>query len=152
PGHARCANLEKEAAIHPFHAAALEATKLKKFLPGMKGKVSHLSEQDFRRIRAPYRGLISEVDDHLRRFCRALKAAGTWEDTVIVLTGDHAEMMGDHFMLGKGGFFDGSYHVPLIVRDPCRRAARGTAVDRFTEAVDVMPTLMELMGLEASAW
>src|SRR5690554_3551873 len=57
-------------------------------------------------------------------------------------------MMGDHFMLGKGGFFDSSYHVPLIVRDPRRSKAKGGTVERFTEAVDIMPTLMELMGLD----
>ena len=49
-------------------------------------------------------------------------------------------MMGDHFMLGKGGFFDGSYHIPLIVRDPRRGKTAGSTVDRFTEAVDIFPT------------
>ena len=152
PGFARAGDIEAEAAIHPLHAKALAATKVKKFLPGLKGKVAGLSEADFRLIRALYWGMISEVDDQLGRIWRALEAAGMWDDTVIVLTGDHAEMMGDHFSLGKGGFFDGSYHVPLIVRDPRRRkAARGRAVERFTEAVDIMPTLMELMGLDAPA-
>ena len=60
-------------------------------------------------------------------------------------------MMGDHFMLGKGGFFDGSYHIPLIVRDPRRTGTAGPEVDRFTEAVDIMPTLLDLLGEEPPA-
>ncbi|TIR43728.1 MAG: phosphonate monoester hydrolase, partial [Mesorhizobium sp.] len=98
------------------------------------------------RIRALYYGMISELDAQLGRIWEALKAAGSWDDTVVVLTSDHAEMMGDHFMLGKGGFFDASYHIPLIVRDPRRTEAAGASIDRFTEAVDVFPTLLDLIG------
>lgn len=148
PGFARGASLEEEAAIHPYHAATLETAQLKSFLPGMEGRVAELPDQAFRLIRALYYGMISEVDDQLGRIWRALEAAGIWDDTIIVLTSDHADLMGDHFMLGKGGFFDGSYHIPLVVRDPRRKAAQGRVVERFTEAVDIMPTLFELMGLD----
>jgi arylsulfatase A-like enzyme len=55
-------------------------------------------------------------------------------------------MLGDHFLLGKGGFFDQSFHIPLIVSDPRRKEAAGTRVEHFTEAVDVMPTLLDLLG------
>jgi len=47
---------------------------------------------------------------------------------------------------GKGGYFDGSQHVPLIVRDP-KGSARGVRVETFTEAVDVMPTILERLGV-----
>lgn len=151
PGFSRGASVAQDAAIHPFHADALATTTLGKFLPGLEGRVAELSEQAFKLIRAIYWGMISEVDDQLGRIWRALEAAGMWRDTAIVLTSDHAELMGDHFMLGKGGFFDGSYHIPLIVRDPRRAFAHGRGVDRFTEAVDIMPTLLELMGMEPSA-
>jgi len=53
-------------------------------------------------------------------------------------------------MLGKGGFFDGSYHIPLIIRDPRRRQAAGSRVDRFTEAVDIFPTLLDLIDQDPS--
>ena len=90
--------------------------------------------------------MISETDAQLGRIWAAVKAAGAWDDTIVILTSDHAEMMGDHFLLGKGGFFDQSFHIPLIIRDPRRRKTRGTRVERFTEAVDVMPTLLDLLG------
>ena len=48
--------------------------------------------------------------------------------TLIVFTSDHGEEMGDHWLLGKGGYFDGSYRVPLIVRDPRAGASRGTRI------------------------
>lgn len=151
PAFARAHTLDQDAAIHPFHAAALQATLRKSFVPGLEGRVADFTDAEFRLVRAIYRGLISEVDDQLGRMWRALEAAGMWDNTVIVFTSDHGELMGDHFTLGKGGFFDGSYHIPLVVRDPRRKASHGQVVDRFTEAVDVFPTLLDAMGIGAGA-
>lgn len=142
----RHADWQTEARQHPYVAHELNKQKRSKFLPGMTGKVRDFSEEDFRTIRAIYWGMIAEVDSQLGRIWQALRAAGEWDNTVIILTSDHAEMMGDHFMLGKGGFFDQSYHLPLIVRDPCAGAKRGAEVDAFTEAVDLMPTVIDLAG------
>ncbi|MGO7609539.1 sulfatase/phosphatase domain-containing protein, partial [Rhizobium ruizarguesonis] len=50
--------------------------------------------------------------------------------------------------LGKGGFFDGSYHIPLVIRDPARSAAGGV-VDKFTSAADIFPTLCKRLGIDA---
>ena len=140
-----------EAESHPFLAYELAGQKRSKFIPGAKGKVRDWSDDAFRTIRAIYYGMVSEVDAQLGRIWQAVKDRGAWDDTLIVLTSDHAEMLGDHFMLGKGGFFDQSFHIPLIVRDPRRRDTADTVVDRFTEAVDIMPTLLELLGEPAPA-
>ena len=99
-------------------------------------------------IRAQYLGMISEVDAQLGRLWTALEERGLWDDTLIVLTADHAEQAGDHALLGKVGFFEESYHIVGIVRDPSRPATHGTVVDAFTENVDIMPTMLELVGLE----
>ncbi|RUU70893.1 DUF4976 domain-containing protein, partial [Mesorhizobium sp. M2C.T.Ca.TU.009.01.2.1] len=146
PAFKRAASWQAEAESHPYLAYDLDRQKRTKFVPGSEGKVAEWSEENFRRIRAIYYGMISEVDAQLGRVWQAIKLAGAWDDTVIVLTSDHAEMMGDHFMLGKGGFFDASYHIPLIIRDPRRSATAGVSVDRFTEAVDIFPTLLDLTG------
>ena len=53
--------------------------------------------------------------------------------------------MGDHWLYGKAGFFDASYHIPLIVRAPGHPA--GTRVRAFTEHVDLMPTMLQWLGL-----
>ncbi|MER8629391.1 alkaline phosphatase family protein [Mesorhizobium opportunistum] len=146
PAFHRAESWRAEAQSHPYLAYDLGGQKRARFRPGAVGKVHDWSEDDFRQIRAIYYGMIAEMDAQLGRIWQAVKAAGAWNDTVIVLTSDHAEMMGDHFMLGKGGYFDGSYHIPLIIRDPRHRKAAGSSVDRFTEAVDILPTLMDLLG------
>ncbi|MCA0021036.1 alkaline phosphatase family protein [Mesorhizobium sp. B264B1A] len=148
PGFRRAAGWQKEADSHPYLAYDFGRQKKHKFRPGAAGSVHDWSEDDFRRIRAIYYGMISEVDAQLGRIWQAVKTAGAWDDTVIVLTSDHAEMMGDHFMLGKGGFFDASYHIPLVIRDPRHGHTAGVALDRFTEAVDILPTLLDLLGGE----
>ena len=147
PGFRRAKDLEAEEAIHPYVARELERVKKKKFVPGAKGKVRDWTEEQFRQIRAIYWGMISEVDSQLGLIWAALEKAGAWDDTVVLLMSDHAEMMGDHVTLGKGGFFDGSYHIPLIVRDPSMAASRGRKVDAFTGAVDIFPTVLELIGV-----
>ncbi|WP_181956535.1 MULTISPECIES: alkaline phosphatase family protein [Mesorhizobium] len=146
PAFRRAASWQEEAESHPYLAYDIGRQKQARFRPDAGGKVHDWSDDDFRRIRAIYYGMISEVDAQLGRVWQAVKDAGAWDDTIIVLTSDHAEIMGDHFMLGKGGYFDGSYHIPLIIRDPSHRKAAGGSVDRFTEAVDIVPTLLDLLG------
>jgi arylsulfatase A-like enzyme len=152
PDFERADTWEQEAALHPYIALQLAKQKRSNFLPGMKGKVRNFTEQEFRTIRAIYYGMIAEVDSQLGRLWRGIKDRDVWQDTIVVLTSDHAEMMGDHFMLGKGGFFDQSYHLPLVIRDPRAKASRGTKTDAFTEAVDLMPTVIDLLGGKPPAY
>ncbi|MBI1210987.1 MAG: sulfatase-like hydrolase/transferase [Alphaproteobacteria bacterium] len=100
------------------------------------------------RLRAVYYGLMSEVDDNLGRLFSHLKRERLWDDTLIIFTSDHGEELGTHWLLGKGGYFDGSYAVPCIIRDPRQTAdaTRGKTVDAFTEHVDIMPTLLDALG------
>ena len=139
----RAASPEAEAALHPLLAWQLGRGKAKDFVPGAKGLVRDLGEADFRQIRATYYGMIAEVDAQLGRAFEALRATGGWDQTLVIFTSDHAEMLGDHFQLGKGGCFDESQHIPLLIRDPRHPAAHGTRHDAFTEAVDIFPTLLD---------
>ena len=102
-------------------------------------------------MRCTYYGLITEVDHHIGRIVASLKESGAYDETLIIFTSDHGEMLGDHGFQGKDGFFDPAFHVPLILKAPGFEGARGTAVGRFTEHVDVMPTLLDLLGLEPPA-
>jgi arylsulfatase A-like enzyme len=95
--------------------------------------------------------MISEVDHQLGRLFRALEHTGRLRDTFICVTSDHGEQLGDHGLIQKGGFFEQSYHVPCIICDPRLRETRGTTVDRFTENVDILPTLCEAMQIEVPA-
>jgi arylsulfatase A-like enzyme len=144
PPPVRAPTLAEEAAAHPWLAAKLA-------LPpddSWYGKPASLDEAQTRQARAVYYGLIAEVDEHIGRIVAALRARGELENTVIVVTSDHGEMLGDHWLLGKDGFFPQAFHVPLIVVDPSPGAARGRTVEAFTEHVDLMPTILERLGLE----
>jgi arylsulfatase A-like enzyme len=103
------------------------------------------------RMKAQYLGMIAEVDAQLGRLWTALEQAGQWDDTLVVVTSDHGEQLGDHGLMGKGGFFEESYHVPCIVRDPRPGRPRGLVVERFTENIDIFPTLCEAMEIDIPA-
>jgi len=139
PGFVRAATAEAEAAQHPWLAFQL----------ARKSNRAPESEARLRRLKASYYGLMSEVDDNLGRLIAHLKAIGQYEKTLIIFTSDHGEQIGDHWLLGKCGYFDQSYHIPLIIRDPraSADATRGRTVAAFTENVDIMPTLLDWLGL-----
>jgi arylsulfatase A-like enzyme len=145
-GFWRAPTPDAEAAVHPLLAYTLERAGKPSFVPGAQGLVRDFSEADFRQIKATYYGMIAEVDAQLGRTFAALKASGAWDNTLIVFTSDHAEMLGDHWLLGKGGCYDESQHVPLIVRDPRMPAGFGRKVEAFTESVDVFPTVLDVLG------
>ncbi len=139
PGFIRADSPESEGEQHPWLAYQLSD----------KNYRAPEAEKKLRRLKASYYGLMSEVDDNLGRLFAHLKATGRYDDTLIVFTSDHGEQIGDHWLLGKCGYFDQSYHIPLIVRDPrtTADATRGRSVDAFTENVDIMPTLLDWLGM-----
>lgn len=96
---------------------------------------------------ASYYGAITSLDHDLGRLMAALECQGIADDTVVVFTSDHGEMLGSHGQMYKVQPWDESVRVPLLVRYP--RAIRG---GRRLEAPigqpDVLPTLLGLMGLD----
>ena len=134
----RGADRATELALHRLHAGAV----LQAGCPE--------DEAEARQLRATYWGNMAEVDHQLGVLLDHLEASGRAADTLVLLTSDHGDQMGDHWLVEKLGWWDESYHVPLIVVDPRAEAdaTRGHVVDAFTESVDVMPTLCEWMGIE----
>lgn len=144
----RAASPEIEAAQHPLLGYYIEHVMQNAFFQNGVGKVAAMSEAELRQTRATYYGLMSELDDQLGRVFRFLDQTGQWDDTLVVFTSDHGEQLGDHHLLGKLGYFDESFRVPLVLRDPdpAADASRGSVVNEFTEAVDVMPTILDWLG------
>jgi arylsulfatase A-like enzyme len=105
-------------------------------------------ERALRALQAQYFGMISDVDAQLGRVLDALQSLRMWDDTMVVVTSDHGEQLGDQATLGKGGPFEASYRIPGIVRDPRHPETHGTVVTEFTENVDVLPTICEAMDVE----
>ncbi len=94
-----------------------------------------------------YMGLIKQADDQLGRLLDHLEATGRMANTMIVLTSDHGDYMGDHWLGEKDLFHAPSVKVPLIVVDPdAPDSTRGRVVDDPVEAIDLAPTFIEFMG------
>lgn len=148
PPTTRMATLEAEAASHPFLAEWLREQGDPAYFES-EVDVQAMPEEDRAAMRAVYFGLIAEVDAQLGRIVAHLKASGEWDETLVIFTADHGEMLGDHWCWGKGGWFDPAFHIPLLVRDPdAPAAARGRRVAAFTESVDLMPTVLDWIGRE----
>ncbi len=92
-----------------------------------------------------YMGLIKQCDDQLGRLLDHLESIGQDKETMIVLTSDHGDYLGDHWLGEKDLFHDPSVKVPLIVFDPRAQAdnTRGTTCDALVEAIDLAPTFVE---------
>jgi arylsulfatase A-like enzyme len=139
---------EDEAAVHPFAQMLMDVPQLR----------APRDDRDRRQVRATYYGAQREVDDGLAALFAYLSVSGLAGSTLVIVTSDHGEMGGDHWLLEKLGYWDESYHVPLIVVDPRPEAdaGRGSVVHSFTESVDILPTICDFMGaevpLQADGW
>lgn len=130
-------SVETESLIHPYLNHAIEVNR--EFVESGDDSGRLL------RQKAAYFGLMSEVDANLGRMFNALKESGAWEHTLIIFTSDHGEQLGDHWLIGKLGYFDQSYHVPLIIRRPNIDGVsiKGQSINGFVEGVDIAPTILD---------
>jgi len=141
------ASLAAEAAQHRLMGHWLASQQRAGYFEGADGSVQPLTDDEIRLTRRAYYGLIAEVDDAIGQIVTELEQTGQAEDTLVIFTADHGEQLGDHGLLGKLGWFDQSYHLPLIICDPANDGMRGRRVDAFTEAVDLMPTILDWLAL-----
>lgn len=108
------------------------------------------ADMDLRDLTALYYGQITAVDDCVGRVLAALREADMEEDTIVVFTSDHGDMLGSHQAFNKNLHYDESIHVPMIVRYP-RRLRPGIIDGQIVSLVDVMPTVLELAGVTVPA-
>ncbi|HWC84048.1 MAG TPA: sulfatase-like hydrolase/transferase [Pseudonocardiaceae bacterium] len=96
-----------------------------------------------------YYAMVSLVDDQVARILAALEKSGRAEDTLVVFTSDHGEMLGDHGMILKGPMmYEGAVRIPLILRWPGRIPAGGRAAD-LVQTIDVHGTVLAATGCRA---
>ena len=93
-----------------------------------------------------YMGLIKQADDQMGRLFTWLEKSGHMQDTMIVVTSDHGDYLGDHWLGEKDLFHDPSVRVPLIIYDPSSDAdgTRGTVCDALVESIDLAATFTDL--------
>lgn len=120
----------------------------------MQSRVSQAFARDEVRqaVIPAYMGLIKQVDDQMGVLFKWLEDTGRLQDTMIVLTSDHGDFLGDHWLGEKSFFYESSIRVPLIIYDPSPEAdaTRGTVCDALVESIDLAPTFLEVAGGETA--
>lgn len=122
--------------------------------PVFEGFMNHRVSEAFSRdetrntVIPAYMGLIKQLDDQLGVLFEYLETSGLQEHTMVVLTSDHGDYLGDHWLGEKDLFHEPSVRVPLIVYDPraSADASRGTVCTDLVESIDLVPTFIEACG------
>ncbi len=105
-----------------------------------------IKDEHLRNARHAYYGMTSYIDDKVGRIVSTLEELGLREDTVIVFTADHGEMLGERGMWFKQYFYEGSVRVPMIVSHPS--TYKSGRVKEHVSLVDLLPTFMHWAGKE----
>ncbi len=114
------------------------------YWPGGGEEHKHTAAE-IQNIRRNYYAMVTFIDEEVGRLRAALEARGMWENTLVVFTADHGELLGDHGLLYKGPWlYECLMRVPMILRGPGVPAGR--RCDALMENADVLPTLLDLAG------
>ncbi|MHB0998417.1 MAG: sulfatase-like hydrolase/transferase [Armatimonadota bacterium] len=97
-------------------------------------------------IHARYYELVQEMDHHVGRILRTLDDLGIADNTLVIFTSDHGEMLGDHGLTQKFVHYKESIRIPLIMRLPGKISA-GTNVDHPVNSVDIFATIYDYLGM-----
>jgi arylsulfatase A-like enzyme len=93
--------------------------------------------------------MVTLIDDEVGRILDSLEAEGLADDTIVIFTSDHGEMLGDHQLMLKGPMmYDCSVRVPLLIRYP-GRIAEGTVIDDLVQWIDLSATILDAAGAPA---
>jgi arylsulfatase A-like enzyme len=114
-----------------------------------QGYSQTFSREEVRRAVIPaYMGLVRQIDDQVGRLLGYLESNDLMKNTMIIFTSDHGDYLGDHWLGEKDLFHEASVRIPLIIYDPSPGAnvTRGKVEERFVEAIDLLPTFVEVAG------
>jgi choline-sulfatase len=116
-------------------------------------RVCDLWDQDFsddqiRRAKRAYYGSVSYVDDCIGRLLETLEEANLSDDTIIIFSGDHGDMLGERGLWYKMSYFESSVRVPLLVNYP--KLFEPHRVSQNVSTMDILPTLCDLVGVKPS--
>jgi len=108
--------------------------------------ITGLGEPGLREFLRIYYGMVKLIDDQVGRILKTLDETGKTDETIVIFTADHGDMMGGHGMVWKSttAFYDEVVRVPLLVR--YRRKLRPQLSELAVDSTDFMPTLLELAG------
>ena len=135
----------QNATDHPFFSAFHSAPTGNGLFYGFNGRMDALLPDTTALLRRTYLGLVEELDHHIGRLLDWLEATDQSDNTMVIFTADHAEMLGDLGTWGKITPFRQASHIPLIVQSP---GGPDREVDNLTRSIDVVPTILETFGAE----
>jgi len=111
-----------------------------------------MSEEQKMDSKRAYYACITQIDYTLGLLFARMREMGLLENTWIIFTSDHGDMTGDHGLFAKSVFFEGSAHIPMIVRPPVKSwqpgSMQGKRCDTLITLADVMPTILDIAGIE----
>ncbi|TDO51142.1 arylsulfatase A-like enzyme [Kribbella sp. VKM Ac-2571] len=106
------------------------------------------SPEELQEVKAAYYAMVTLVDEEVGRILDALDAEGLSDDTLVIFTSDHGEMLGDHQLMLKGPMmYDEAVRVPLILRRPSTIPA-GTRNTELVQWIDLGATILAAAGLQ----
>ena len=107
------------------------------------------SDAGLQTARHGYYAMISEVDHHVGTIIATLDSLGLTEETLVIFTSDHGDWLGEHLRHGKGyPAPDVVSRVPLLVRWPGHLTGTPRTVSGLVEAIDMVPTILDLAGIQ----
>jgi arylsulfatase A-like enzyme len=108
---------------------------------------------EVKELRANYAALLSMCDDYFGRLMDYMDLNDMWKDTTVVVTTDHGFLLAEHDWWGKNRmpFFNEISHIPLMIAHPAFAHKAGQRRQALTQTTDLMPTLLELHGVQAPA-
>ncbi len=111
-------------------------------------KVGPIKPELAKTLKHAYLTCVSYVDAQIGRLVAELKRRGEYDDALIIVTADHGEEFWDHGGFDHGtSLYDELIHVPLIVKPPASLRARRRVVSEQVRTIDIMPTLLDLVGV-----
>ncbi len=115
-------------------------------LPGVLG--ARYTRKDWGKIWPVYMGLVSLLDYCVGMIINELKNQGIYEDTLIIFTSDHGEMLGSHCLWQKMCMYEESVRIPLYIKFPRKHVPAVKVSDEPVSSVDVLPTICEYLDVE----
>ena len=114
---------------------------------GRKGMPEYADPAKIKYMISNYYGIIKEIDDWVGEVLKTLDKNDLTDDTLIIFTSDHGEMLGAHGLREKNVFYEESAHIPLMIRFP-GEIKKKTVVDGYVSNVDLFATILDYLDIE----
>ena len=133
----------------PFAGNWCEDEDLPYMVQGVKAR-GHYSDREVRWARRAFYALCTHIDQQIGALIGTIREEGILDETIVMFTSDHGDMLGNHRMWAKQTYYEGSTNVPMILMGEKDDRATGfnRTDDRLVGLQDVMPTLLDLAGIE----